>query len=320
VNDESVILPPSFAQELMWLTDRASPGSSAYNVPRTRRLLGTLDVAALRRAFDALVARHEILRTTYAFDQDHAVQVIHPVQPAAFDVIDLMQLPADTREREAVRRARDLAATPFDLSREPPFRVTLFRLAESENVLHIDSHHIAADGWSRDVMFRDLDALYRASTAGADPALPALPIQYADYSVWQREQVSGSRLEQLLSFWRDQLGGADFVLDLPTDFPRPPVAATDGVMRSIDLPPALVAGIRQLGRRHDATLYMTLLSAYATLLYRYTGRTDVLVGSPIAGRSVAETEGLIGYFANTIVQRARFAGNPSFDDLLAQVR
>jgi amino acid adenylation domain-containing protein len=316
----TVSLPPSYAQELMWLTERASSGSSAYNIPRTRRLSGVLDIDALRRTFDAIVARHEILRTTYAFDAERAVQVIHPGAAAAFEVVDLTHLPAIARDAEAARQVRERSSRPFDLSFEAPFRVAVLRLGPTEHLLHIDSHHIAADGWSRDVMFRDLDALYTAFAAGVEPALPVLPIQYADYSVWQREQMSGDRLEQLLAYWRDQLGDAEFVLDVPTDFPRPPVAATDGVMRSIDLSPTLVAGIRQLGRRHDATVYMTLLAAYATLLHRYTGRTDVLVGSPIAGRSVAETEGLIGYFANTIVQRARFASDPTFDELVAQVR
>ena len=320
MNDHTVSLAPSYAQELLWLTERASPGSSSYNVPRTRRLIGALDVAALRRAADALAARHEILRTTYGFEGDHAVQVIHEPGPVDFEFVDLGDLPENAREAEATRYVRARSAHPFDLSHEAPFRVGVVRLGPAEHLMQIDSHHIAADGWSRDVMFRDLDAYYTAFVAGTEPVLSDLPIQYADYAAWQREQMSGEHLEQLLAYWRNQLGDADFVLDLPTDFPRPPIASTDGIMLSLELTPALTAGIKQLGRRHDATLYMTLLAAYTTLLHRYTGHADVLVGSPIAGRSRPETEGLIGYFANTIVQRARFADDPSFDELVLQIR
>lgn len=319
-NPGRVVLPPSFAQELLWLTEHASPGGSGYNVPRTRRLIGPLDAGALQQAFEALAARHEILRTTYDFEGERAVQVIHPAGPVDFTVIDLSALEEEARHREARRLVAERGTRPFDLSREFPLRVALIRLGAADHLLQIDSHHIAADGWSRDVMFRDLDALYQSAVSGIASNLPPLPIQYADFAVWQREQLSGERLEALLAWWRAQLQGADFVLDLPTDFARPPVGGTEGVTASIDLPLALVDRLKQLGRRHDATLYMTLLAGFTALLRRYTGKTDVLVGSPIAGRALAETEGLIGYFANTIVQRARFADDPTFDALLAQLR
>ncbi|MEP6732476.1 MAG: amino acid adenylation domain-containing protein [bacterium] len=318
--DEAVVLPASFVQELLWLMDRASPGSSAYNVPRTRRLVGPLNVTALRRAFDALVERHEILRTTYAFHEEHPVQVIHPARPVEFIVTDLRDRSTDTRVVEAERIAREQARKPFDLAKDQIMRVAVLILADDDHVLHIDSHHIAFDGWSRDVLFRELSALYREYSGGASADLPTLPIQYADYAIWEREHLAGERLEKLLGYWRTQLGDAEFVLELPTDYSRPSVPGFGGVTEKLAISPELLAGIKALGRQYEATTYMTLLAAYTTVLHRYTGQRDVLVGSPIAGRSRSETEGLIGYFANTIVQRARFGDDPTFADLLAQVR
>ncbi|MDB4888695.1 MAG: amino acid adenylation domain protein, partial [Gemmatimonadetes bacterium] len=318
--DEAVVLPASFVQELLWLMDRASPGSSAYNVPRTRRLVGPLNVDALRRAFDALIDRHEILRTTYAFHEDHPVQVIHAPRPVDFTFTDLRDEPESSRMTEAERIAREQATKPFDLAKDQIMRVSVVQLHEHDHVLHLDSHHIAFDGWSRDVLFRELSALYREYAGGAAAQLPALPIQYADYAIWEREHLSGDRLQKLLGYWREQLGDAEFVLALPTDFPRPSVPGVGGVTDKIAISPELLAGIKALGRQQEATVYMTLLAAYTTVLHRYTGQRDVLVGSPIAGRSRPETEGLIGYFANTIVQRARFADDPTFAELLAQVR
>ena len=320
MSNEAVMLPASFVQELLWLMDRASPGSSAYNVPRTRRLVGPLNVDALRRAFDALVVRHEILRTTYAFHEDHPVQVIHPPRPVEFTAIDLRAHSGSDRLPEAERIAKEQARKPFDLASDQLMRVTVIALADDDHVLHLDSHHIAFDGWSRDVLFRELSALYRQFAGGASAALPELPIQYADYAIWEREHLAGPRLEKLLDYWRTQLGDASFVLELPTDFPRPSVPGFGGLTDRISVEPELLAGIKALGRKHEATLYMTLLAAYATVLHRYTGQPDVLVGSPSAGRSRPETEGLIGYFANTIVQRARFADDPTFAGLLTQIR
>ncbi|MEO8562543.1 MAG: amino acid adenylation domain-containing protein [bacterium] len=317
---EPVMLPTSFAQELLWLMHTSAPESTSYNVPRTRRLVGPLDVEALRRAFDGLIARHEILRTTYAFHAEHAVQVVNAPSPVDLLVVDLRDRPGAERETEAARIALERARRPFDLSRDQILRVALIRLDEQQHVLHIDSHHIAFDGWSRDILFRELSALYREALDGTPAALPELPIQYADYAIWEREHLAGARLERLLAYWRQQLGDAEMVLELPTDFPRPVVPGVGGITERITIEPALLEQVKALGRAHDATLYMTLLGAYATVLHRYTGQGDVLVGSPSAGRSRAETEGLIGYFANTMVQRARFASDPSFAELLDQIR
>jgi len=318
--NEPVMLPASFAQELLWLTDRASPGGVAYNVPRLRRLKGALNVNALRQAFDALVQRHEVLRTTYATFEEQAVQVIHASRTVPFDVIDLRALAPDARGAEAERIVRERRLRPFDLSQDVLLRVTLLQLDADDFVLLFESHHIAFDGWSRDVVFRELTAFYEAFASGRAPALPALPIQYADYAIWQREDLQGERLEQLLAFWRNELGDCEHVLQLPTDFPRPTSSRFEGVSVSALLPPVFRNKIRALGQRYDATPYMVLLAAYTTVLQRYTGQQDVLIGSPSAGRSRPETHGLIGYFANTIVQRARFANNPTFAELLRSLR
>jgi amino acid adenylation domain-containing protein len=317
---EPVMLPASFAQELLWLMHTSAPESTSYNVPRSRRVVGPLDVDALRRAFDALAERHEILRTTYAFHGEQAVQAVHDPRPVDFTVVDLTTLPDARRAAEADRLVLEQARRPFDLAHDHLLRVVVLRLADTEHVLHVDSHHIAFDGWSRDILFRELSALYREAAGGAHAALPALPIQYADYAIWEREHLTGERLERLLGYWRRELGDARFVLELPTDFVRPAVPGTGGITERITIESALLARIKQLGVRHDATLYMVLLAAYATVLHRYTGQPDVLVGSPSAGRSRAETEGLIGYFANTMVQRARFASDPTFAELLVQLR
>jgi hypothetical protein len=317
---EPIILPASFAQELLWLTDRASPGSVAYNVPRTRRLRGPLDVRALRGAFDALVARHEILRTTYATHEEQAVQVIHAPRPVPFDVVDLGALAPEAREAEALRIVAERSARPFDLGADLLLRVTLLRMSDLDHVLLFESHHIAFDGWSRDIVFRELAELYEANLAGREPELPPLPIQYADFAIWQREQLQGDALESLLGYWRAELGDAEHVLRLPTDFPRPSFSRYEGLAREVLLPASLRDDIRRLGQRHDATPYMVVLAAYAAVLHRYTGQPDVLVGSPIAGRARPETHDLIGYFANTIVQRARFADDPTFGELLARLR
>ena len=317
---EPVMLPASFAQELLWLTDRASPGSTAYNVPRARRLRGRLEVDALRRAFDALVARHEILRTTYATVDEQVVQAVHQPSPVPFELVDLSDRAPEAREDEAARVVQERSTRPFDLGRDLLLRVTLVRLDADDHVLLLSSHHIAFDGWSRDIVFRELTALYEAFVAGEEPALPVLPIQYADFAIWQREQLQGERLAELLGWWRRELGDAEHVLRLPTDVPRPASSRYEGITRTVILSPGDRDALRELGRRYDATPYMVILAAYATVLHRYTGQADVLVGSPIAGRAQPETESLIGYFANTIVQRARFAGDPTFGDLLRRLR
>ena len=311
--------PLSSGQELFWLVDRATPGLTAYNVPRAFRLCGELDLAAMSRAIDGLVARHAVLRTTYEARGEGAVQVVHPARPVPLEQIDLGTVVAADRERALEATLRAEAARHFDLSRDLLLRATLIRLAPGECVLFLLTHHIVFDGWSRSIMFRELGALYAGFRSGSPAELAPLPIQYADYAAWERDAMAGAELARQLEYWRSQLAGPLPALELQTDRPRSaaPGAAGASVVRM--LPAATVEGLRALGREHGATLYMTLLAAYQTLLHRYSGQDDILVGSPMAGRSRPETEGLIGYFANALVMRTSFDGDPTFAEVLGRV-
>ncbi|MEO8564442.1 MAG: condensation domain-containing protein, partial [bacterium] len=315
-------MPTSFAQELLWLLDRANPGLTAYNMTIARRLTGPLDVAALRTALDALVARHEALRTRFAADEarHEPVQLIDPPTPAPLEVVDLATFPADEREREAERIVRSRARVPFDMAHEHLFRATLVRLSGDEHVLVIETHHIVMDGWSLGVLFREARDVYEARVGGRAAELPPLSIQYADFAAWQRERLAGDRLDGLLAFWRQQLDGALDPLDLPTDFPRPAVPSFAGARHSVVLPVELRDAVHALAQRSGATPYLVLLAAYMTVLHRYTGRPHVLVGSGVAGRAEPELTGVVGYVNNTVIQRGDFDGDPTFAELLGRVR
>jgi hypothetical protein len=312
--------PMSFAQELLWMLDRATPGLTAYNLPVTRRFRGALDVQALERALETIVARHTVLRTRFADTDGHPVQLVDPAAPFSLKVIDLASLPANQRESEAERVVRERVRTSFDLANEHLFRATLVRMTDDDHILVLESHHIVVDGWSLGILFRELGEAYAAAKGGRAPALSPVPIQFGDFAAWQRDRLSGARLDELLTFWRAQLEGATEPLDLPTDRPRPTVPTFAGARQQVILPAETLAAIKRLAKEHDATPYMVLLAAYATVLHRYTGRENVLIGSGSAGRTRAETEGLIGYLNNTLVQRANFAGDPTFAALLRQVR
>lgn len=313
------VAPMSFAQELIWLLDRATPSLTAYNVPRAIRIQGAFDAEALRGAIDDVVARHEILRTTYASDDRGTVQVIRPHEPLVLHLVDLSQMPATERDAEVARVVLREAGTVFDITSDLLVRATLIRVAADDHTLVLLSHHIASDGWSRGVLFREMSAAYDARVGGATPVFAPLPIQYGDFSAWQREAVQGPALEEHLTFWRERLAAPLPVLDLPTDFPRPASQGFDGARRGIMLPSVLVQQLRDLGMDHGATLYMVLLAAYQTVLHRYSGQDDILTGSPIAGRNRAETEGLIGYFANILAMRTSFAGDPTFGEMLQRI-
>jgi amino acid adenylation domain-containing protein len=312
-------LPASYAQELLWLLHRAAPENVAYNVSRAYRVPGALDAAALLRALDALVARHEILRTTYGSEGDAVVQIIHSPAQITARIEDCSHLAERAREAAVRQLLRAAALAPFDLAAEAPFRVLLVRSSANEHVLQLTSHHIASDGWSGEVLLRDLDALYARELGDGFPLAP-LPIQYADFAAWQRETIAGERLAELLAYWRDELAGAELSLQLPTDFPRPVLPSGAAVTRELVLDRATAVAVRGLAARCEATLYVTLLAAFGTLLHRITGSPDVLIGSPILGRDRPELEPLIGFFANTVVQRARFAGDPTFAELVARLR
>ncbi|MBV9786945.1 MAG: amino acid adenylation domain-containing protein, partial [Chloroflexi bacterium] len=297
------------------------PGSPLYNIPAAVRLTGALDQAALQRSFDAIVARHAVLRTTFHTNSDQQpVQVIAPPAPVALPTVDLRHLPVADREAAARRLAEQEALQPFDLGRGPLLRVTLLQLADTAHVVLVTMHHSISDGWSVGVVIRELALTYPAFARGDAPVLPDLPIQYVDFAVWQREWLSGAVLDAQLAYWQQQLAGAPTVLDLPIDRPRPAVQSFHGTTLPFRLPLALSQQLHTLSQREGATLFMTLLAGWYTLLFRYTGQHDILVGSPIANRNRHEIEPLIGFFGNTLVLRGDLHGNPSFRTLLGRVR
>ena len=311
--------PLSFSQERLWFLDRLEPDSPFYNIFTAHRLAGRLDVGALRRTLGEIVRRHEALRTTFDDRGGAPFQVVAPPFVPALPVVDLEALPEDARETEVRRLAMAEEARPFDLARGPLLRGTLLRLGADEHRILLTLHHIVSDAWSIAVLIRESAALYPAFLDGGPSPLPELPIQYGDFSAWQRERLQGGRLDALLSWWKAELAGAPAVLELPADRPRPAVQNYQGASLPFAVPPGLTARLRELGLRQGATLFMTLIASFQALLHRYSRQDDVLVGSPIAGRTLPETEGLIGFFVNMLVLRGRLADGPRFSDLLARV-
>ncbi|WP_408890509.1 non-ribosomal peptide synthase/polyketide synthase [Myxococcus faecalis] len=312
--------PLSFAQQRLWFFEQLSPGSAAYNVPIHLQVNGALRIDALERAFSALVARHESLRTSFALHEGEPVQVIHAPDDFQLAFEDLSALSEVDRRSAVRRRAVEESLRPFDLGQPRLLRATLLRLAPEQHVLSLVMHHIVSDGWSLGVLVRELGALYVAFSEGEQAPLPALPVQYADYALWQREWLSGTRLETQLDWWRERLAGAPPHLELPIKGPRPAVQSQRGATVPVRLPGALRDAVGALARETGTTPFMVLLSAFQVLLSRYSGQGDISVGSPIAGRRYAETEGLIGFFVNTLVLRARVQPAETFLQLLAQVR
>ncbi len=307
-------LPLSFAQQRLWLVDRLEPGSPAYNMPGALRLRGSLDTLALRASLDALARRHETLRTIFEERAGAPVQVVRPAAPVPLRELDLRGLPGAEREREAGRLAVAEAMRPFDLERGPLLRCTLLRLGARDHVLLFTLHHVVGDGWSLGVLLREIPALYAGSP------LPELPVQYADYAVWQREWLTGEVLEEQLRYWKEELRGAPPLLDLPTDRPRTTGLPARAERHRFSLPPGVARRLRALSRREGATLFMSALAAWQALLGRWSGQDDVVVGSPVAGRTRAETEGLVGFFVNMLALRADLAGEPDWRELLGRVR
>ncbi|MET0396224.1 MAG: condensation domain-containing protein, partial [Longimicrobiaceae bacterium] len=312
--------PLSFAQERLWLIDRLEPGSAVYNISLARRLRGALDVAALERTLGEIVRRHEALRTTFREVDGAPVQVIAPFGGFTLQLDDLSGLAGADREAEVRRRATEEAELPFDLAAGPLFRAALLRLDETSHVLLLSMHHVVSDGWSMGVFFRELSALYEAYREGRESPLPELAVQYADYAVWQRGHLRGEMLERQISYWKKRLADAPALVELPTDRPRPAVQTFRGAHERIELPGELLERLRALCRSERATLYMAVLAAFQVLLSRYSGSEDVVVGSPIAGRTRTEVAGLIGFFVNTLVLRTDLSGDPSFREVLGRVR
>ncbi|MEH1099580.1 amino acid adenylation domain-containing protein [Micromonospora sp. CPCC 205561] len=310
-------LPLSFGQHRLWVLDQLQPGGTGYLMSVGLRLRGPLHLDALRRALTELVARHEILRTRYVVVDGEPAQVVDPPAPVEVTVTDLGHGDRETAER---RLAELLGASePVDLAAGPALRARLVRLAGDEHALVLAMHHISSDGWSEGIILRELGALYDAFVADRPSPLAPLPIQYADFAVWQRARLAGDRLDRQVDHWRDRLAGLT-PLELPTDRPRPPVWNPDGGLVTFTVPATVAGRLRELGRASNATPFMVLLAVFQVLLARYTGQTDIAVGTPAVGRDRLEVHGLVGLFLNTLVLRADLAGEPSFVELLARVR
>jgi amino acid adenylation domain-containing protein len=316
---ERTTAPLSYVQAQMWFLDQLNPGDIMYNRPSARRISGALDRKLLQLSLQEIISRHEILRTTFSSSDGIAFQLIHPPSGLLISPINLSTEPEHARDQ----RARDVmlseAQRAFDLASGPLLRALLLQLAADQYILLLCTHHIVFDGWSERILWQELAAHYEALAAGAKPVMPELAIQYGDYAHWQRQQLRGPLKEVSLLYWRRQLEGLG-VLDLPTDRPRPAVLTHAGAREHVTLPGELGAGLRQLSRQCEATLYMTLLAAFQALLGRYSGQQDIAVGTPVAGRQRLELEPLIGVFINTLVLRARISPGQSFRELLAQVR
>ncbi|MGB8690508.1 MAG: amino acid adenylation domain-containing protein [Microcoleus sp.] len=313
-------VPLSFAQQRLWFLDQLQPNSPFYNIPVALRLFGQLNIAALQNSINEIIQRHEALRTNFATVEGQPVQVIASTHSWELQVVSLLHLGESEREIEAQRLANEEANRPFNLEQEPLFRVTLLQLGETEYVLLLTMHHIISDGWSLGVFVRELTELYQGFCTGKPPVLPLLPIQYADFAVWQRQWLSGEILVPQLDYWKQQLLDAPGLLELPTDRSRPAVQTFRGGHYYTAFPKELSAELTALGKRAGVTLFMSLLAAFQTFLYRYSGQDDIVVGTPVAGRNRREIEGLIGFFVNTLVLRTNLGGNPTFEELLNRVR
>jgi amino acid adenylation domain-containing protein len=313
-------LPLSSAQQRLWILDRLDPGNSVYNVTALTRLTGQLDIDALERTLGEIVRRHESLRTVFVQDAEGPMQRILPPAPVRLVQHDLADLPSEAREEAARTLAREDATAPFDLERGPMLRAQLIRMADDAWLLSLSAHHIAIDGWSVSVIFRELSALYPAFLDGKPSPLPELPLQYVDYTLWQRDEADGSTMRAHLDYWTERFRALPAVLDIPADRPRPPVQSYRGDVYVHVLPPSLLEGMRQLSRQEGATPFMVFLAAFQTLLYRYSGLEDIVVGVGNANRPRRELEALVGFFINTLPMRADLSGNPTFRELLAQVR
>ncbi|HEX8558733.1 MAG TPA: amino acid adenylation domain-containing protein [Pyrinomonadaceae bacterium] len=312
--------PLSYAQERLWFLDQLQPGSAVYNIPVTRRWHRKVDAQLVERAINEIVRRHEVLRTVFPDTDGRPTQRVLPELKIPLTRSDLRDEPRFSAMVEAGRLVETESDTPFDLASGPLLRARLVRLGDEEHLLLLTLHHIIADGWSFDVLFRELEAIYTAFAEERPSPLPALELQYSDWARWQREQLAGERLERLLAYWRTMLDNAPPVLALPTDRPRPRVHMSRGATRGFRLPPALRPKVEAFGQEERTTLFMTLLTGFYALLYRWTGQADLVVGSPIANRTRAELEALIGFFVNTLALRARVEPGDTFRALLRRVR
>ena len=312
-------LPLSFAQQRLWFLDQLEPGNPFYNISRSVRLKGSLNVAALEQSLNEIVRRHEVLRTSFTDVDGHPVQKIASALNITLPIINLGELSQEEREVEGRRLASLQARQSFDLTQDALLRGTLLRLEEEDHMLVFVIHHIVADGWSTGVIIHEITALYKLFYRNKPSSLPELPVQYADFAIWQRKWLQIVQSSQM-AYWKQQLGGNLPVLQLPTDRPRPAIQTFRGRKQPWQISKTLTEALKSLSQREAVTPFMTMLAAFKTLLYRYTNQADILIGSPIANRNRQEIEGLIGFFVNTLVLRTDLSGNPSFNELLQRVR
>jgi len=312
-------LPLSFAQQRLWFLAQIAPNNPFYNYPGAVRLESKSDLETLERVINEIVRRHEVLRTRFEVEQGKPFQVIDEWEPRKLEVEDLTSLPWEEREKEISRRVREEAMTGFDLSKGPLLRVKILKIEEDEHIALYTMHHIICDGWSMEILNREIGTLYQAFSAGEPSPLAELPIQYADFAVWQRQWLQGEVLEEKLEYWRKNLAGVEN-LELPIDHPRPAVASYRGAKHPFKRERELAEKLRELSRREGVTLFMTLLAGFDVLMNRYSGQQDIALGTEIANRNRAETEGLIGFFVNQLVMRAQVKAGESFRELLKRVR
>src|SRR5690348_11367253 len=312
-------IPLSFAQERLWFLAQLEPDNPSYNVPVALRLSGQLNVAALEKSVNAIVARHEILRTKFAAVDGEPFQFVSRAETANVAFVDLTSSAGVDVDVESKRLMSAIAEQPFDLEQDYPLRVTLIKLAANDHLLFLTMHHIVSDAWSVNIFIQELSVLYQAFTTQHEPRLPELPIQYRDYANWQRKWLQNGFPREQVAYWVSQLAGAA-KLSLPTDRVRPTVQSHRGAHLSFKLKSDLTRKLTELSRAEGATLFMTLLAAFKVLLFRYTGERDLVVGAPIAGRNRVETENLIGFFVNSLALRTNVSGNPTFRQLLGRVK
>ncbi|HEX3987832.1 MAG TPA: condensation domain-containing protein, partial [Verrucomicrobiae bacterium] len=312
------VLPLSWPQEGVWFFEQASPGSASYNIAQAWWLEGRVYSAALREALGDIVQRHEILRTAFGAKDGKPCQIIFPPKPFPLSCVDLRFHP--TPDAEAERQANWDAQCAFKLTQEPLVRITLFRTADEKQLLALNMHHLISDAWSIGVFMREMAISYSARKSGQTPCLPPLPIQYGDFTLWQRDLRQADQFRDNLDYWTRQLRGAPPLLVMPADWPRPAVATNLGATLLFDWPAPLATGLKKLALEKGATVYQLLLSAFTILLQRCTLQDDIVVGSPFAGRDELETENLIGFFVNTHALRVNLAADPTFAQLLERIR
>jgi amino acid adenylation domain-containing protein len=319
--EEIFVFPTSYSQQRLWFIDQLEPNNPAYHIFDVINFTGALDVDALRRSLEEMARRHESLRTTFSSNDGQPVQVVSPPSRSfSLSRVDLSRFSETERQAELQRLSTEEASGAFDLERGPLWRTMLARLSGEEHVLLLTMHHIISDAWSMQLLTGELETLYEAYRQGEESPLEELPIQYADFAVWQREWLQGDELERQLKYWRERLAGAPEVLELPTDKPRPSVLSPSGANQPLSISKRLTERLKLLSQGEGATLFMTLLAAFKTLLHCYAGQDDIVVGSPVANRGRQELESLIGFFTNTLALRTDMSGDPSFRELLGRVK